>query len=372
MFSDESFAPCDVTDCATSIIEHTQTFPTEIEELIGNIKRSIGSTRPISKDMYEAAIDFLDGEIQTLLLSHTNIYVIGTVEYIKTVGDTHGSLDLLEILNHLILDENHHVVFMGDYVDRGSFSLDNLLLILFLKVKFPNFVHVLRGNHEDERVCSSYQTVGFRFECQKKITLSKFSTYWDKLMDFFAHMPLACIANGYFYVHGGLPMGKDGKILDFDTVNRIERICHKYLPEPADDSSQCFVQMLWGDPDENFGISKRGADTYVFSAENTKEFFRLYRDFNIGCVIRAHEVQRDGYVVNHCDETKMPICMTVFSASRYCGMQNKGAFGIVSAEGVIGMYTYTSNVDLRDKQDLGQLDEEESTPRYRQIVQRFI
>lgn len=326
----------------------------------------------LDADEYERAIDFLDGKIQRVLSSHTNIYEIssgagaGAVEYIKAIGDTHGSLDLLEILNGLKIDDDHHVVFMGDYVDRGRFSLENLILILFLKLEFPNYVHILRGNHEDEMVCSSYDTVGFRYECKQKISKSKLPIYWNKLMDIFAHMPLACIANGYFYVHGGLPMGQDGKILDFSTVNLIDRKQHRILPQPTTDTNQCFVQMLWGDPAEKFGISSRGGDTYVFDANNVKEFLEVYAEFNIMCVIRAHEVQREGYVVNHCDEANLPICMTVFSASRYCGMGNKGALGIINAEGVIGMCTYTSNMDLRDKTQ-SELDEEESTPRVRQV-----
>jgi diadenosine tetraphosphatase ApaH/serine/threonine PP2A family protein phosphatase len=375
MFSDESFAATFSANDCDFFAGQTKSalFPPQIEELIENIKGSIISGMALDPDMYQEGIDFLDGKIQSLFESHTNIYVVGTgiVESIKTIGDTHGSTDLLEILNSLTLDDDHHVIIMGDLVDRGRFSLENMLLVLFLKLRFPAYVHVLRGNHEDENICSSYGTCGFKYECQQKIR-SKFQVYWKRLMDFFAYMPLACIANGYFYVHGGLPMGKGGKILDFPTVNTIDRKKYRTLPSPIDDLSQCFVQMLWGDPSENFGTSARGGDTYVFSAENTKQFFEVYKEFNIMCVIRAHEVQQDGYVVNHFDDvTKEPMTMTVFSASRYCGMKNKGAYGVVSAEGVIGMCTYESSVDLRAKEQ-GDCEEDDITPRCRQLGEEKI
>ena len=50
------------------------------------------------------------------------------------VGDIHGSFhDLLRIL-HFSNSKNSNVLFLGDYVDRGEFSLECITILFALKV----------------------------------------------------------------------------------------------------------------------------------------------------------------------------------------------------------------------------------------------
>lgn len=77
------------------------------------------------------------------------------------VGDIHGSLhDLLRILNY-INEQKMKALFLGDYVDRGNFSLECITLLFAMKILFPDNFFLLRGNHEFDIICSTY---GFKKE----------------------------------------------------------------------------------------------------------------------------------------------------------------------------------------------------------------
>jgi serine/threonine-protein phosphatase PP1 catalytic subunit len=45
---------------------------------------------------------------------------------------------------------------LGDYVDRGKRSLECMTLLLCLKLKHPQHVYLLRGNHEAAALNTTY------------------------------------------------------------------------------------------------------------------------------------------------------------------------------------------------------------------------
>lgn len=74
-------------------------------------------------------------------------------ERIFAIGDIHGVASEPEILlRHLEeeegLTEEDLVIFLGDYIDRGSDSKDVIELCLEFRRKFPK-TRFLKGNHED-------------------------------------------------------------------------------------------------------------------------------------------------------------------------------------------------------------------------------
>jgi len=92
--------------------------------------------------------------------------VLDLVADFVVVGDIHGSTDsLLGIFSRLGYPPERSYLFLGDYVDRGLYSIEVILMLYALKAAFPSHVFLLRGNHECESLTPLY---GFRHECQAR------------------------------------------------------------------------------------------------------------------------------------------------------------------------------------------------------------
>lgn len=232
---------------------------------------------------------------------------------ITVCGDVHGQY--YDLVN-AIFDENgkpgpdNPYVFNGDFVDRGSFSVEVILTLLAIKVWCPEAIHLTRGNHESQNMNRIY---GFEGEVCAKYT----ATIFNLFSEFFQSLPLAYVLDGTsepngrkaFIVHGGL-FSKDGVTLA--DINALNRNC-----EP---DSGLMAEMLWSDPqeEEGWGPSKRGIGV-AFGPDVTHRFL----DNNgLDLVIRSHEMKEEGYEV--AADGRL---ITIFSAPNYCDqMGNKGAF----------------------------------------------
>ena len=50
---------------------------------------------------------------------------------------------------------------IGDFVDRGLYSVETIILLLALKAKYPNDIYLIRGNHETRQITQVYGFFGF-------------------------------------------------------------------------------------------------------------------------------------------------------------------------------------------------------------------
>jgi|UniRef100_A0A7S4FNT6 serine/threonine-protein phosphatase 5 len=226
---------------------------------------------------------------------------------ITVCGDIHGQyydlMNIFENLNGLPSEENPYL-FNGDFVDRGSFSLECILVLLCWKVLLPNHFFMSRGNHEGRNLNKVY---GFEGEVKHKLDEKCFALF----SEIFDWLPLCHVVNNrVFCVHGGL-FSKDGVTLD--DIRKINR--NRDIP---DEGLMC--EMLWSDPSPIRGRhpNKRGVGV-AFGPDVTEEFLKTN---GLELVIRSHEVKDEGYEVDHGGKL-----ITVFSAPNYCDqIGNKGAF----------------------------------------------
>lgn len=85
---------------------------------------------------------------------------------VKIVGDTHGQYsDLIRLFEMGGFPPTSNYLFLGDYVDRGKQSLENFLLLLCYKIKYPENFFILRGNHESANVTKGKYPIGICRDC---------------------------------------------------------------------------------------------------------------------------------------------------------------------------------------------------------------
>eukprot|EP00771_Trimastix_marina_P001212 gnl/Trimastix_PCT/2266.p1 GENE.gnl/Trimastix_PCT/2266~~gnl/Trimastix_PCT/2266.p1 ORF type:complete len:598 (-),score=173.33 gnl/Trimastix_PCT/2266:563-2356(-) len=141
-------------------------------------------------------------------------------------GDTHGNYrDLMFYMNTFAptgrLDFTpHSMLFLGDYVDRGEYSVEVITRLLVAKIVNPRRLFLLRGNHEIEDINGDVEVYGdgsFRAQCHRCFGPANGERVWRAFNDTFEHLPLAAVIdNQLFCVHGGFPRPHDWVETDED------------------------------------------------------------------------------------------------------------------------------------------------------------
>jgi serine/threonine-protein phosphatase 2B catalytic subunit len=235
---------------------------------------------------------------------------------ITVCGDVHGQYyDLMKLFEVGGDPAETRYLFLGDYVDRGYFSIECVLYLWSLKIHYPKTLWLLRGNHECRHL-TDYFT--FKLECKHKYS----ETIYEACIESFCSLPLAAVMNKQFLcIHGGL----SPELHTLDDIRNIDR-----FREPPTQGLMC--DILWADPLEDFGQEKtndyflhnhvRGC-SYFFSYPAACSFLEKN---NLLSVIRAHEAQDAGYrMYRKTRATGFPSVMTIFSAPNYLDVYNNKA-----------------------------------------------
>merc|ERR1719230_52139 len=202
----------------------------------------------------------------------------------KIVGDIHGQFsDLVRLLECGGHPPDTTYIFLGDYVDRGNYGVECMMLLLSYKIAHPDKIFMLRGNHECGPISRIY---GFYDEVKRRFD--------DKI----------------FCVHAGL---SPEIMSDVSAVGKVRRPCD--VPEEG-----LVCDLLWSDPEPDitgWAENDRGV-SYVFGPDIVTDFLDK-NDFDL--VVRAHQVVEDGYEFFASRQM-----VTLFSAPNYCGeFDNAGA-----------------------------------------------
>ncbi|KAF8804628.1 serine/threonine-protein phosphatase 2B catalytic subunit A1 [Phlegmacium glaucopus] len=235
---------------------------------------------------------------------------------ITVCGDIHGQYyDLMKLFEVGGSPAETRYLFLGDYVDRGYFSIECVLYLWSLKIWYPGSLFLLRGNHECRHL-TDYFT--FKLECKHKYS----ERVYDACMESFCALPLAAIMNKQFLcIHGGL----SPELNTLDDLRNIDR-----FREPPTHGLMC--DILWADPVEDFGTEKI-TDSFVHNHVRGCSYFFTYQAAcqflernNLLSIIRAHEAQDAGYrMYRKTKTTGFPSVMTIFSAPNYLDVYNNKA-----------------------------------------------
>lgn len=151
----------------------------------------------ILNDLKEVTINQLIDKARDLFTAQPVFLELSTP--VKIVSDIHGQYkDLLRFLDLARHPPYSNYLFLGDYVDRGKQSIESICLLFAYKIKYPETVFLLRGNHECENITKIY---GFYEECQKRYSIS----LWKKFVTAFNMLPVAALIDDKILcMHGGL------------------------------------------------------------------------------------------------------------------------------------------------------------------------
>lgn len=214
---------------------------------------------------------------------------IRNAEKIIFVGDTHGDLEASQRVIRRYLKPKNKIVFLGDYVDRGEKSKENLDFLIEQRTKNPNQVYLLQGNHEGYRILT-FSPADF-WNSLSESDFQKYSSIVEKF-------PLIAATKDIIALHGALPdLSLNNKSFS-EAVNDIKL---------GDENWQ---RITWGDFVEGTG-GYLGTDSFSGRPQFGRDyFFKLMKRFRKKVLIRSHQETAPLFMFDN-------RCLTIFTSAAY-------------------------------------------------------
>jgi protein phosphatase len=220
------------------------------------------------------------------------------------VGDLHGDIESLAciledsaFLKKVQEKKNEHLIFLGDYGDRGSASPEVYYVVLKLKELFPKRVILMRGNHGGNELMQPFPH-DLPLQLENKYGEKGLEIY-SELQNLFNNLYSAVIVDERFILmHGGFP----------SQVSCQEDLAYAHESYQTESHLQ---ELLWSDPAEELDgtcFSPRGAGK-LFGIAVTEKMLKM---FGVKVLIRGHESCPEGYKMNHNGKI-----LTLFSTNKH-------------------------------------------------------
>lgn len=240
---------------------------------------------------------------------------------IKIFGSLHGQYnDLMRYFSLWGRPHEHRgdiecmeYLFLGNAINRGGFSIEVLCLLLALKIKHPDQVHILRGSQDELKLSLYY---GLAEECKNKLeeNVDDPSSIFRRFCDLFDYFPLAATINDKILcVHSGI--GENTKTIE--DILAIKKPYNVYDTPGA-------LDILWNTPagctikDDYTGTNfTSNLRKRTFNENQVTEFMKTNK---INLIIRSHDVLESGFEKLYDNRV-----ISIFSATNYCGVyKNSG------------------------------------------------
>ncbi|MCD6500732.1 serine/threonine protein phosphatase [bacterium] len=223
-------------------------------------------------------------KIKKIFSQEAKLIEIKNPKKVIFVGDTHGDLEASEKVIKKYLKPANKIVFLGDYIDRGLHSKENLDYLLEQKEKFPNQIYLCGGNHEGHHILE-FSPADF----WENLNIDEYRKYTEIVKKF----PLVAVVRDIIALHGALPDVKNLK-----EINKIEL------------GSERWFQITWGDFVEEPG-KFLGFNSMTGRPQFGRDWFNnLMERFHKKVLIRSHQPTAPQFMYDN-------RCLTIFTSSAY-------------------------------------------------------